>query len=278
MALLVLVIAALAHRFELIKVISLFSVLGVAFLFALISLVGGALAMWSLWREGGSGWGSVSLALVFGSIALAPGVISVVLAATLPYLSDISTDRVDPPRLERGNIDSDVLLHKKWAMQQASYPDIVSRRFRITPMELLAAVLEVVEGAGWKIINEGAEFREDAEIGADGALRVGAQARSFLFGFTDDIVIRIRPDPLGALLDVRSASRVGEHDLGANARRIRLFLSELDMVLLEAYGALEPVSENETLAVSSSKDETVTSGESGAKTRSVPPMPRLKPL
>jgi uncharacterized protein (DUF1499 family) len=35
------------------------------------------------------------------------------------------------------------------------------------------------------------------------------------------VVVRIRPRPGGSVLDVRSRSRVGQGDLGANAERIR---------------------------------------------------------
>jgi hypothetical protein len=41
-------------------------------------------------------------------------------------------------------------------------------------------------------------------------------------------VIRVRPAPDGARIDVRSAARYGRHDLGANADRIRSLLSDID--------------------------------------------------
>jgi uncharacterized protein (DUF1499 family) len=52
-----------------------------------------------------------------------------------------------------------------------------------------------------------------------------------VFGFLDDVVVRIRTTPDGTQVDIRSASRIGEHDLGQNARRIKSFLAELDSVL-----------------------------------------------
>ena len=52
-----------------------------------------------------------------------------------------------------------------------------------------------------------------------------------VFGFTDDVVVRLRTVFDGTQVDLRSASRVGVHDLGENARRIRSFLAELDSVL-----------------------------------------------
>jgi uncharacterized protein (DUF1499 family) len=48
---------------------------------------------------------------------------------------------------------------------------------------------------------------------------------SFWFGFTDDIVIRVTPAQNGSIVDLRSVSRVGKSDLGANAKRINQFIS-----------------------------------------------------
>jgi uncharacterized protein (DUF1499 family) len=57
--------------------------------------------------------------------------------------------------------------------------------------------------------------------------RIEAVDTTFWFGFQDDIVIRIRGEAAGTRVDVRSKSRVGRGDLGANARRIRGFLEAL---------------------------------------------------
>jgi uncharacterized protein (DUF1499 family) len=40
-------------------------------------------------------------------------------------------------------------------------------------------------------------------------------------------VIRVSPTPDGSRVDIRSHSRVGRGDLGANARRVRDFTSRL---------------------------------------------------
>ncbi len=57
--------------------------------------------------------------------------------------------------------------------------------------------------------------------------KIEATAQTFWFGFKDDIIVRIQPDSTGSLVDVRSVSRVGVSDLGANARRIRKYLTLL---------------------------------------------------
>ena len=70
---------------------------------------------------------------------------------------------------------------------------------------------------GWQIV---------AADEADG--RIEASDRTFWFGFTDDVVVRIRaPTGDGSRIDVRSTSRVGVGDLGTNAARVRAYLAEL---------------------------------------------------
>jgi uncharacterized protein (DUF1499 family) len=55
-----------------------------------------------------------------------------------------------------------------------------------------------------------------------------AVAESVVFGFKDDVIVRVRPDPAGgSRVDVRSKSRDGKGDLGANAARIRAYLAAL---------------------------------------------------
>ena len=55
--------------------------------------------------------------------------------------------------------------------------------------------------------------------------RVEATATTFWFGFKDDVVVRVREYETGSKIDVRSVSRVGASDLGANAARIERFLN-----------------------------------------------------
>ena len=57
--------------------------------------------------------------------------------------------------------------------------------------------------------------------------RIEATATTFWFGFKDDVVIRVREDSGGTRIDLRSVSRVGGGDLGANAARIRAFIDAI---------------------------------------------------
>ena len=53
-----------------------------------------------------------------------------------------------------------------------------------------------------------------------GAGLVEATASTFWFGFKDDMVVRVVGDGEGSKIDLRSMSRVGQSDVGANAARI----------------------------------------------------------
>lgn len=60
---------------------------------------------------------------------------------------------------------------------------------------------------------------------------VEALATSDVFGFPSDVVIRLVEVDDVTIVDMRSASRYGAHDLGANAARIEAFMRDLDEVL-----------------------------------------------
>lgn len=63
----------------------------------------------------------------------------------------------------------------------------------------------------------------------EGAGTIRAEAKTPLLGFVDDVRFRVRLDQNALTrVDMRSASRVGKTDLGANARRIARFYRDLD--------------------------------------------------
>ena len=53
---------------------------------------------------------------------------------------------------------------------------------------------------------------------------------TFWFGFKDDVVVRITPAGSGSRIDVRSVSRVGNSDVGTNAKRITAYLERITRV------------------------------------------------
>ncbi|TKB72197.1 MAG: DUF1499 domain-containing protein [Nitrospira sp.] len=101
------------------------------------------------------------------------------------------------------------------------YPDLQPKTY---PMELnrLVDVSRTVADRmpGWSRVT-----------GGFGAHEINATVTSALFRFQDDITIRVTLQGQGAMVWVRSASRIGRWDFGQNARTIRAFLTELDRAL-----------------------------------------------
>ena len=102
------------------------------------------------------------------------------------------------------------------AQQKAAYPDIAPRDLTVPPDQAFARAVTAARGMGWEIV---------AEKAAEG--RIEATATTPWVGFKDDIVIRVVATSGGARVDVRSKSRVGRSDVGANAARIRGFMNAL---------------------------------------------------
>jgi uncharacterized protein (DUF1499 family) len=144
-------------------------------------------------------------------------------ARSVPAIHDISTDTVNPPlfvavlplRAEAPN-PPEYAGEEIAKQQRAAYPDVESLVLDEPPAEIFHKALAIAEDMGLEIV---------AAEPAEG--RIEATATTFWFGFKDDVVIRIRADGDGSLLDVRSKSRVGRSDVGTNAARIRRFVDML---------------------------------------------------
>jgi uncharacterized protein (DUF1499 family) len=143
-------------------------------------------------------------------------------AQTLPRLHDVSTDTENPPvfvailGLRQKAPNSTNYSADTAALQKSGYPDIGPFVSRLTPDLAYALAESAARAMGWEIV---------AASPAD--LRIEATDTSLLFGFKDDVVIRISSDPVGSRIDVRSLSRVGGSDFGVNANRVRRFVSQL---------------------------------------------------
>lgn len=238
------ILAVLANRAALIDPSEMvYSVLAAACL-GLAAIILALVAFYRLWMRGGAGasravWGSIS-----GLLAAVPLGVFVGQAILSPGMADVSTDWRDPPELKAvasvTNQLSSGVLTSLFALpgpseQRDLFPDIVPRRYRIAPGQLHAAVMEVAERNGWEITYELPPDLLDAPTGLQ------VVARTPILGLKEDMVLRIRPDPVGALMDVRSASRFKVQGLTGNAERIRQLFSGVDEVLLETYGDLERV-------------------------------------
>lgn len=131
---------------------------------------------------------------------------------TLPYINDITTDTEAPPQFSQPRP-----YERHFAeLQKLGYPDLKPLELAVPPPQAFARARETAQALGWEI------------VAADEATgRMEAVAKTSWFGFKDDVAVRIVPTAKGSRIDVRSRSRVGRSDLGANADRIRKFFSVL---------------------------------------------------
>jgi len=144
-------------------------------------------------------------------------------AEVLPRIHDVTTDTKNPPefvqilRLRKSDENSPVYEGGEVAARQRkAYPEIVPLNLPLPPDQAFEKALATARNLGWQII--------DAD---ENAGRIEAVATTLIFGFKDDIVIRVRPRDSGSLIDIRSESRVGVSDLGKNAERIGKFLKAM---------------------------------------------------
>ena len=140
------------------------------------------------------------------------------LTTTVPPINDITTDLDDPPLFQALDLRGEGVLEyvpDKGVAQRESYAHIATERSPLAPDEALQRALAVARDMGWDVL---------ADTSGAGERSIEAIATTFWFGFVDDVVVRIRADGAGSLIDVRSASRVGLSDLGANAQRIDAFM------------------------------------------------------
>lgn len=151
---------------------------------------------------------------------------NIVKARSVPFLHDVTTDMEYPPALIKAKTLRGKEHHpveykaKEFAqLQKEGYPDIKPVRLSITPMETFFKVQKAVQVMDWDVV---------AVNGQTLPFTIEAVASSALFDFKDDIAIRVSQTIEGSQVDIRSMSREGLSDLGANAQRIRDFFAALN--------------------------------------------------
>jgi uncharacterized protein (DUF1499 family) len=193
---------------------------------AILAVIGAAIAVLAaiLQLAGGMrrGLAIAAAALAINVAVAGPPLYLYLQARQLPPIHDVSTDTAHPPAfvavvpLRAGARNPIDYPADSAAKQRAGYPDIVPVTLDLAPAQAFARAERAARAMGWQIV----------EV-APQDLRIEATDTTLLFGFKDDIVIRITAQGPRSVVDVRSLSRVGGSDLGTNARRIRAFLRAL---------------------------------------------------
>jgi len=227
-ALVVTVLSVLMIRFGRIDYQAGFIALGLGLAMALMAVGFSLIAFVRIWQEGRRGLGSAIKGLLLAALVLGYPAYLGLKAVTLPAINDVSTDTDDPPAFSRsrvaldareGRIPPDIPPEKR-ELQREAYVQIAPLSLDIPPEDAFPLVRKAAENLGWQIIEA------VTPGGRTGTGRLEAVDRSLLLRIPDDITIRVRPRVDGTRIDVRSASRIGQHDFGANAKRVRAFLEE----------------------------------------------------
>lgn len=162
-------------------------------------------------------------ALLMGIMAGAPVISLRAQAGSLPAIHDITTDVRNPPpfvallEARKASPNGAEYGGSDVATAQAkAYPNVRPLLLPLPPQQAYLRALDAARAMGWEIV------ASDPATG-----RIEATATTFWFGFKDDVVVRIGGQGNSSRIDVRSVSRVGKSDIGANARRIQEYLSKL---------------------------------------------------
>ena len=226
-------IAVVIVRSGALDIVPALSTLAGALVLALVAILLAFAAGVVIWTEGIGGVREAVTALLIGLVLIAYPLYLGVKAYRLPAIYDVTTDPIDPPRFEAiarlrprdANPVAYAGLHIA-ELQRKAYSDIEPDLTTATPQEAYDAVLKVITKRKWHIVDarppQGAAPR-------DGLIE--AIARTPILSFRDDVAVRVRATADGARIDVRSASRYGRHDLGANAARVRALIEDVDDVL-----------------------------------------------
>lgn len=144
-------------------------------------------------------------------------------ASSVPPIHNISTDTDDPPQFVevvalRGASSNPLALDAERIapLQKEFYPWVETLVMRSSTSDAFQKALSALEDLGLEIV------ATHPDLGL-----IEATDTTFWFGFKDDVAVRVREYPKGSIIDVRSVSRVGQSDLGVNARRIGEILSRI---------------------------------------------------
>jgi uncharacterized protein (DUF1499 family) len=226
-------IAIVVVRSGALEIVPALSTLGGALALAMLAILLAFGAAVSIWKDGVGGIGEAVTGLLIGLVLIAYPLYVGVKAYKLPAIYDITTDPIDPPRFDaiarlRPRDANPVTYAGLYTAEQqrTAYSDIEPDMTSVSPQEAYDAAMKAITKRKWHVV--------DARPPQGTAPRDGlieAIARTPILGFRDDVAVRVRATHEGARIDVRSASRYGRHDLGANAARVRALIEDIDDVL-----------------------------------------------
>lgn len=226
-----LILTVLLHRFASLATPAALNLIGVSLAGLFIAIGTAVFAIVRIWFGGQTGAAQAFAAIFIACLGLAVPAFYLSHAALLPRINDVATTPDEPLAFASlaGLRPADAIPIKEpeataIEAQVESYPDIGPMVLERSAPEVFSLVHEAVERLGWSIASSEAP-------GETGVGRIEATDRTLIMGFTDDVIVQVKGDDAHAVIDVRSVSRYGLHDLGTNAARIRALFAEVTTAL-----------------------------------------------
>jgi Protein of unknown function (DUF1499) len=195
-----------------------------------LSILLGLAAFVAIWQNGSRGMSRILLALLIDAVILAYPAYLGLQYRKLPAIHDITTDPIDPPRFEAlarlrtGDGANTAVYAGLYSAEQQRlyYPDIETVELDAPVQRAYEVTQQLIAKRKWLVIDDRAP-QPPRRIG-----HIEAVARTPIMGFREDVSVRITPDGDGSRVDIRSASRYFESDLGSNAARIGKLIDDIN--------------------------------------------------
>lgn len=214
------VVPVLLHREQFIASSDFAVVESVAAGVAALALLLGLSAYVRLWITGDQGWGKATWGLFFALICLAPCGYLGLQAVRYPLVNEVATNFADPLPLS-----SPIrVVPTGAALQQliaTTFPNARTRSYPIDATQMFATVEDLVDQRDWDV-----RTRREPPTALDSG-QLNAISVS-IFGFRDEVAIRVGGTPSGSIVDMRSVPLGGFHDFGENGKRVEKFMLALD--------------------------------------------------
>jgi len=196
---------------------------------AALSILVGLAAFAAIWQNGSRGMGRILLALLIDAVILAYPAYLGLQYRKLPRIYDITTDSIDPPRFEalarlRAGEGTNPAVYAglySAERQAIAYPDIETVELELPPQRAYEITLALIHKRKWRVVDERPpQARREGHI--------EAIAETLIMGFREDVTIRIKADGEDSRVDIRSASRYFDSDLGSNAARVTKLIEDIN--------------------------------------------------
>ena len=204
------------------------NLIALSFAGAVAAILLGLFALLRVWQRGYHGAGNALVAIAVATAILMWPLSLLPTIQRLPEINDVTTDTANPPAFmtlaenrPAGAQPPD--YNRAFSeIQREVYPDLRTLSVNRDAAEVLTLADQTLRRLRMEVVREEPPTRDNGNVGY-----VEAIDRTLVIGFRDDVVIRVAGSGRRALVDVRSASRFGRHDLGRNAQRVREVLRAL---------------------------------------------------